>query len=151
MKIRRILASTALAGALGVTAMTGASALDLGDILPGDKIATEIINNANCETIKGSLDTLNAVNGGRIYNENTTRNELVQNLRQASGTQGNISGIAKLAITKYSGQVADRAVECNIVKPNPELPFGSSELNSLLNDYGPQLFELSSEALSSQS
>ena len=151
MKIRRILASTALAGVLGVTAITGASALDLGDILPGDKIATDAINSASCKTIRGALDTLNAVNGGRIYNENTTRNELVQNLRQASGTQGNIAGIAKLAITKYSGQVADRAVECNIVKPNPELPFGSSELNSLLNDYGPQLFELSSEALSSQS
>src|SRR5699024_6414668 len=149
--IRRILASTALAGVLGVTAITGVSALDLGDIFPGAKFATDAITRACCKTIRAALHTLNSIKRGRIANENTTRNELVQNLRQASGTQGNISGIAKLAITKYSGQVADRAVECNIVKPNPELPFGSSELNSLLNDYGPQLFELSSEALSSQS
>src|SRR5699024_11626773 len=109
-----------------------------GDILPGDKIATDAINSASCKTIRGALDTLNAVNGGRIYNENTTRNELVQNLRQASGTQGNISGSAKLAITKYSGQVADRAVECNIVKPNPALRFSSSDVNSALAAYSPQ-------------
>ena len=89
MKIRRILASTALAGVLGLGAMTGASALDLGNIGAADKVATGLINNAKCSDVRGALDALNATNGGRIYNKETTRNELVQNLRQASGTKGN--------------------------------------------------------------
>ena len=80
MKIRRILASTALAGVLGLGAMTGASALDLGNIGAADKVATGLINNAKCSDVRGALDTLNATNGGRIYNKETTRNELVQNV-----------------------------------------------------------------------
>ena len=147
MKIRRILASTALAGVLGLGAMTGASALDLGNIGAADKVATGLINNAKCSDVRGALDTLNATNGGRIYNKETTRNELVQNLRQASGTKGNPTDLTTLAATKYTGQVADKALECGIVKPNPATPFGSSELNTVLNDFGPQLFDLSSEAL----
>src|SRR5690625_2159411 len=85
MKIRRILASTALAGVLGLGAMTGASALDLGNIGAADKVAPGLINNAKCSDVRGALDALNATNGGRIYNKETTRNELVQNLRQATG------------------------------------------------------------------
>ncbi|APT83060.1 hypothetical protein CAMM_09055 [Corynebacterium ammoniagenes DSM 20306] len=144
MKIRRILASSALAGVLGITAMTGASALSLGDLASADKLGTELINNASCSDVRGALDALNAANGGRIYNKETTRNELVQNLRQVTGNTGNPTDLTTLAITKYTGQVADRALDCKIVKPNPALPFGSSEVNTLLNDFGPQIFELSS-------
>ena len=71
----------------------------------------------------------------------------MQNLRQASGTKGTPTDLTTLAVTKYTGQVADKALKCGIVKPNPATPFGSSELNTVLNDFGPQLFDLSSKAL----
>ena len=90
--------------------MTGASALDLGNIGAADKVATGLINNAKCSDVRGALDALNATNGGRIYNKETTRNELVQNLRQASGTKVNPTDLTTLAVTKYTGQVADKAL-----------------------------------------
>lgn len=147
MKISRILASTALAGLIGVGAMTGASAQNFSDI---DKIATGVISNASCSQVRGALDGLNATNNGRVYNKETTRNQLVQNLRQLNGTTGNPTDLTNLAVTRYTGQFADRALECGIVKADPETPFGSSQLNTLLNDFGPQLFEMSSQAVAGE-
>lgn len=147
MKIRRILASTALAGTMGIAAMTGAQAISFGD---ADQIASGIIDNASCDSVRTALDGLNATNNGRIYNKETTRNQLVQNLRQATGANSNPTDLTTLAVTKYTSQFADRALECNIVKPDPETPFGSSQLNTLLNDFGPQIFEMSSQATNQQ-
>src|SRR5699024_5546600 len=115
-----------------------------GDLASADKLGTELINNASCSDVRGALDALNAAHGGRIYNKEPTRNELVQNLRQATGNTRNPTALTPLAITKYTGQVAARARDCTIFTPTPTLPFGSSEVKPLLSGFGPQIFELSS-------
>ena len=143
MKIRRILASTALAGTIGFAAMTGAQAISFGD---ADQLASGVIENASCSSVRSVLDGLNATNTGRVYNKETTRNQLVQNLRQVTGTNSNPTDLTTLAVTRYTAQFADRALECGIVKADPETPFGSSQLNTLLNDFGPQISEMSSQA-----
>src|SRR5688500_16442633 len=108
MNICRILASSALAGVLAITAMTGASALSLRALAAADQLGTELPNNASCSDVRGALHALNAANGGRIYSKETPRNERVQNLRQVTGNTGNPADLTTLAITKYTGQVADR-------------------------------------------
>ncbi|MDY3126789.1 MAG: hypothetical protein SOW59_01470 [Corynebacterium sp.] len=140
---RRLITAATIATGIGATALTGAHAFTLADL---DQAASGVITTASCPTVKTVLDGLNRANGGRIHNENTTRNQLVQNLRSVSGTT-NTTDITTLAAIRYTGQFADRALACNLVKPDPQLPAGSSQINTLLNDFGPQLFNLSSNAL----
>ena len=118
--MRRITAALA-AGLIAVTGFAGtatpakAQTLELVRLLNGN-IAT-----ANCDGLTAT----------RMVNKDTTRSQLVMNLNTVVGDDAAL----RLVSASTVGAVADRALECGIVKPDPVTPLdqlfaGSSQMSS---------------------
>lgn len=76
------------------------------------------IETADC----ASLDTV--LTGLNLVDEDTTRSELVSDLNAHVGDDLTIRLLGASTIST----IGDRALECGIVQPDPETPFGSSQL-----------------------
>ena len=109
--MRRITAALA-AGLIAVTGFAGtatpakAQTLELVRLLNGN-IAT-----ANCDSLRTGLTAT------RMVNKDTTRSQLVMNLNTVVGDDAAL----RLVSASTVGAVADRALECGIVKPDPVTP-----------------------------
>lgn len=131
MRLRTLATSAAVAASLILAPV--ANAQTLGDL---DKLASQAIATADCRVLKTTLDTVGRATGNQLIGPETTRNQLARNLQALNGTPR--LDMLGLAVIKYSGTAADRALACNLVKPDPTVP-GLAQLSSLLNDYAPTL------------
>ncbi|PMC71689.1 hypothetical protein [Corynebacterium aurimucosum] len=133
MFIRRIAATAAAVVTLGAVVPATASATsfeELGGFL------SQGIQNADCNTLRSTLMLIDQTTEGELLGPDTTRNQLSKNL-MALGNSEDLGALA-LAAVKYSGQTADRALECKIVKEDT-IVTGGTGLSSTLTDYAPLL------------
>lgn len=108
--LRRTLATVAAAGIAFVGLTPTASAQN----------AEDLIANVPCPVADFAL------RGAFQINENTTRSDLAKQIRDAAKpVTGNDVGTYLLG-AQYAGQIADKALECGIVKADPQLIPGSS-------------------------
>lgn len=108
--LRRTLATVAAAGIAFVGLTPTASAQN----------AEDLIANVSCPFAEIAL------RGAFQINENTTRSDLAKQIRDAAKpVTGNDIGTYLLG-AQYAGQIADKALECGIVKADPQLIPGSS-------------------------
>lgn len=108
--LRRTLATVAAAGIAFVGLTPTASAQN----------AEDLIANVSCPFAEIAL------RGAFQINENTTRSDLAKQIRDAAKpVTGNDVGTYLLG-AQYAGQIADKALECGIVKADPQLIPGSS-------------------------
>lgn len=108
--LRRTLATVAAAGIAFVGLTPTASAQN----------AEDLIANVPCSVADFAL------RGAFQINENTTRSDLAKQIRDAAKpVTGNDVGTYLLG-AQYAGQIADKALECGIVKADPQLIPGSS-------------------------
>lgn len=108
--LRRALATVAAAGIAFVGLTPTASAQN----------AEDLIANVPCPFAESAL------RGAFQINENTTRSDLAKQIRDAAKpVTGNDVGTYLLG-AQYAGQIADKALECGIVKADPQLIPGSS-------------------------
>lgn len=108
--LRRTLATVAAAGIASVVLTPTASAQN----------AEDLIANVPCPFAESAL------RGAFQINENTTRSDLAKQIRDAAKpVTGNDVGTYLLG-AQYAGQIADKALECGIVKADPQLIPGSS-------------------------
>lgn len=119
--MKRTLATLAAAG-IALTALApAASAAPIGNFalltLANGQIAT-----ADCGVVGGVL------RGTGLVNETTTRSQLITSLHQTLG--GDIQ--TKLITAQTISAVGDRALECGVVKADPNVPAGSSELMDIV-------------------
>lgn len=137
MKLRRI-AATAAAAALTATAFAVPAQAQ------GINLVEDVIETMNCRDLDTALKTIDAYEPDHAENK-TTRNELANNLNELSDdTLGDLVGGLPgtgLLVRQYTGAIADKALKCEHVAENPELPFGSSQIVDNL----PMLEALSSE------
>lgn len=137
MKLSRIAATAAAAAFAATTFAAPASAQDFDPV-------EEVINTLDCQVLDTGLETVGAYEADHNAEE-TTRNELATNIRElGDDSLGDMFGAfpgGNLLKVQYSGQIADRALECGLVAENPQLPFGSSQILENL----PVLEALSSE------
>ena len=126
--MRRIatLAAAGLMAAAAIASPTTAQAqtqsLELIKLLNGN-IAT-----ANCDALRVGLTSTNMVG------PDTTRSQLVSNVNNVVGTDATL----RLVSASTVGALADRALECGIVKPDPATPMDklfemSSQMSSQAN------------------
>lgn len=143
MKKLTSVAATLVTAATLFTA-PAASAQDLSGLLGIDSLASGIIDNADCQTVKAVLIGIDQTTEGTLFTEQTTRSELAHNLQALSGEQPSLSNPLDLAALKYSNQTADKAQKCGIVKADPadNSPFGMS---SKIQNYLPFLSNMSSQ------
>lgn len=152
MKIRSRIAAVAAAASLSLLATPAAQAqqIDLGTLIGGigigDQVVSGVLASASCSQFKTALDQVDRATPGQLYNKDTTRNQLQSNLRALGAKNDNLNqGPLAIALVRYSGQAADKALACGIVKKDPTFgPFG--DLSSKVNDYAPLLENLSSQA-----
>ncbi|WJY98049.1 hypothetical protein [Corynebacterium fournieri] len=108
--MRRIatLAAAGLMTAAAIATPTAAQAqtFELIKLLNGN-VAT-----ANCDALRTGLTAT------RMVGPDTTRSELVSNVNNAVGTDATL----RLVSASTVGALADRALECGIVKPDPATP-----------------------------
>lgn len=141
MKLRRF-GATVAAAALALTVLATpatAQTQNLGDLADG------LIRQVSCEDLDLALDTVGVYEDDHATSP-TTRAELVRNINalgndeiaDALGVPGFTVGMAK---NQVANSVADRALECEWIVENPQLPFGSSQIFDVL----PMLELLSSE------
>lgn len=108
--LRRTLATVAAAGIAFVGLTPTASAQN----------AEDLTANVPCPFAEIAL------RGAFQINENTTRSDLAKQIRDAAKpVTGNDVGTYLLG-AQYAGQIADKALECGIVKADPQLIPGSS-------------------------
>ena len=105
-----------------VTAQAQTQSLELLKLLNGN-IAT-----ANCDALRVGLTSTNMVG------PDTTRSQLVSNVNNVVGTDATL----RLVSASTVGALADRALECGIVKPDPVTPMDkfferSSQMSSQAN------------------
>lgn len=117
-----IIASTALLA--GGAAAPAAQAQNLGGLLGTVGIISEIndaaIANLDCKTTDTILTTL------KLKDATTTKSQLEKNIRNAVPAAN--AGIVFIK-AEAAGKWADRALECGIVKADPQTPLsGSTEL-----------------------
>lgn len=108
--LRRTLATVAAAGIAFAGLTPTASAQN----------AEDLIANVPCPVAKIALHSAFQID------ENTTRSDLAKQIRDAAKpVTGNDVGTYLLG-AQYAGQIADKALECGIVKADPQLIPGSS-------------------------
>lgn len=110
--IRRALATIAVSAVAVVGLAPAASA----QFIPG---ANDFIANADCGLVEQSLKGLGLVD------EDTTRNQLAAKVRAETGKIID-HPLINITASNYAGQIADRALECGIVKEDPQNPFSGS-------------------------
>lgn len=110
--IRRTLAVLAVSAVSLVGLAPAASANPLNDL----------IANAGCGPLGVSLRVVYTID------DNTTRNDLAKQIRDSVNAP---DPAAALVAFQTANRVADRALECGIVKKDPEFIPGSSDLGDL--------------------
>lgn len=108
--LRRTLATVAAAGIAFVGLTPTASAQN----------AEDLIADVPCTVAEIAL------RGTFQINENTTRSDLAKQIRDAAKPVTGIDIGTYLLGAQYAGQIADKALECGIVKADPQLIPGSS-------------------------
>ena len=141
MKLSFRIAAAALATTL---AAAPANAQDLATLGLVDGLVTEIIDNADCNTLRTTLKLIDNNTEGVLMDENTTRNQLSHNLQALNGKNLGESGALALPAIRYSGKTADRALKCGLVKEDPTIG-GNFALSSKLSDFAPLFMSLSSK------
>lgn len=112
-KTRRIVTIAAATIALTAGLTPAASAQNLGDLIGGAGAVNQIIDTFPCEVLTPGLH-----NTG-LANENTTRSELATTLRDSANLSKLDPTLAYFGIA-YSNRIADRALKCGAVQPDPQ-------------------------------
>lgn len=113
MNLRRTLA-VAAASVVALTAtIAPAQAQNANDLIAGNAAINATIDNFDCGVLKASLYTTN------LATAETTRSELATTL-QASANFAKLDPLLRVAGTLYAGRIADRAVTCGAVQPDPQ-------------------------------
>lgn len=110
--LRRALATIAVSSVAVVGLAPAASA----QIVPG---IGNIIKQLPCNELEQGLKAAN------LIDEDTTRNQLASKLRTETGKVID-NPLFNVAASAYAGQLADRALECEIVKEDPKSPIAGS-------------------------
>lgn len=144
MKLRNL--RTLAATALTATALTLAAPAATAQSLPLDGLVMGAIDNADCGTIKTTLEAIDRATEGVLIDGNTTRSQLATRLQGLNGKL-NESGSPILTILaiKYSGKTADRAVQCKIVKEDTALD-KQFAMSSQVAQFLPFVMQMSSAA-----
>ena len=119
-------AATALL-ATGVAA-PAAQAQDLSTLLQGLGTANNLSDQALAAMDCGTLDGL--LNAAQLKDSTTTRSQLESNIRNIAPDAGVSNPALLLFGAQQANKVADKALACNIVKPDPTDPF--SQFTQLL-------------------
>ena len=133
MSIRRIAATAAAVVTLGAVVPATASAASLEEL---GGFLSQGIQNADCNNLRSTLTLIDQTTEGELLGPDNTRNQLSKNLMALGNTEE--LGPLALAAVKYSGQTADRALECKIVKEDT-IATGGTGLSSTIADYAPLL------------
>lgn len=121
-----LVAAAAIAGpAAPAHAQTQAQAQTQAPSLELIKLLNGGVANANCDMLRTSLTAT------RMVGPDTTRGQLVQNVNAVVGQDAAL----RIASASTVNTLADRALECGIVKPDPATPLDqffamSSQLSS---------------------
>lgn len=109
--LRRTLATVAVT-AIAVVGLAPAASAQL----PGG----DAISRVDCGHLNFTLRALN------LKDDNTTRSQLARNIRDEAAPFTLSDPSTWLVSVNYAEQIADRALECGIVKPDPQDPFAGS-------------------------
>lgn len=140
MKLRLSAAAACAAVSVSLFVAPAAQAAGISDLL---NIGAGAIAGANCSDVRNALTLIDNTTEGQLLTPDTTRNQLAQNLAKLNGNPSITDPLALVGV-KFSGAAADRALQCNIVKKDPDLLPGSS-LPPQLNDLLPLVNGLSSQ------
>lgn len=120
--MKRTLATLAAAG-IALTALAPAAHAAPVGAFAVLTLANGQISTTDCRVVDGAL------RGAGLVGENTTRTDLAAGLHTMLG--GDLQ--TKLVTSQTIGAVADRALECGVVKPDPvQLPAGSSQVMDIV-------------------
>ncbi|GAB2505313.1 Alpha helical Porin B [Corynebacterium atrinae] len=121
---RKTLATIAASSIALVGLAPAASAFSLGDILTG---TGQAVNALSCK------DLDNVLNAAKLKDSNTTRNGLVKNISGLTKEAAGNNIMLALLGGNTASKVADRALECKLVKEDPkEIIPGSSQVNDIV-------------------
>jgi len=110
--LRRALATIAVSTVAVVGLAPAASAQVIPDL-------GTVIKQLPCNELEQGLKSAN------LIDEDTTRNQLAAKLRTETGKVID-NPLFNVAASAYAGQLADRALECEIVKEDPKSPIAGS-------------------------
>ena len=113
MTIRRTLAIAATSVVALTATLAPAQAQNTGDLVAGNAAVNAIIDNLDCSALETTLYTSN------FATAQTTRSELAATLK-TSANLGAIDPVLGIAGALYAGRIADRAVTCGAVQPDPQ-------------------------------
>lgn len=112
MKLRTLAVSATAAAAASVTLVPAAGAnpgLNLETLLGMNEAAVTVVNSTPCPAF-GPI-----VKASGMVNDDTTRGELIASLRKSLGDEQTV----QVAATPTINAIGDKALECNVVKPDP--------------------------------
>ncbi|AGS34365.1 hypothetical protein B841_04430 [Corynebacterium maris DSM 45190] len=112
MKLRTLAVSAAAAAAAASVALVpaaGASPLNLHTLLGMNEAAVSFVNDAHCDVF-GPI-----VKASGMVNDGTTRGELITSLRNSLGDDQAV----QVAATPTINAIGDKALECDVVQPDP--------------------------------
>lgn len=105
-------------------ATAAVTAIAVAGLAPAASAQTDLVANAiaaaDCRLVGPALKTLFDID------DNTTRSDLAKQIRDEAKPWTITDPSTYLVSAQYAGQIADQAVECGTVKPDPELFPGSS-------------------------
>ena len=113
MNLRRTLAIVATSLVALTATIAPAQTQNTGDLVAGNAAINAVIDNLDCGALKTTLYTSN------FATAQTTRSELAVTLKTSANLAA-IDPILGVAGALYAGRIADRAVVCGAVQPDPE-------------------------------
>ena len=113
MNLRRTLAIAATSVVALTATLAPAQAQNTGGLAAGNAAINAIIDNLDCDALETTLYASN------FATAQTTRSELAATLK-TSANLGAIDPLLGAAGSLYAGRIADRAVVCGAVQPDPE-------------------------------
>lgn len=115
MNIRRNLtvAAASLIALSATITPAHAQELNLGDVAAGTNAINQLIDSFPCEILKPMLTQTGLVNG------TTTRSELANTLKDSANLNKLDISLAFAGVL-YSNRIADRALTCGAVQPDPQ-------------------------------
>lgn len=113
MNLRRTLAIAATSIVALTATIAPAQAQNTGDLVAGNAAINEFIDNLDC----GALET--TLYASNFATAQTTRSELATTLKDSANLAA-IDPVLGFAGALYAGRIADRALECGAVQPDPQ-------------------------------
>lgn len=105
-------------------ATAAVTAIAVAGLAPAASAQTDLVANAiaaaDCRLVGPALKTLFDID------DNTTRSDLAKQIRDEAKPWTITDPSTYLVSAQYAGQIADKALECGIVKADPQLIPGSS-------------------------